>query len=581
MLGGRGYVEEKRERFWPESENEEEEARYERRRTGDYSETISDSDEEKYATSQDDYADTDSSLYGQSSKSGCGSIGKLSQCSGGSVIGDGGGSNFYTSFWTKFKKCYRKFETAIVSTVIELVVGRPNEHNRILGMLKQASGRCLFSVVAYHEGNCVRSNGPHFHWWHDCIWNRSECKHIRCSIRPRDGKQHRTNSKDTAAYVHSILLYVQKGGRQCHFVKINNCNWASSNSIQAFQYHGTSWDTVHGTVPQIIDERTDQLRSNPPTMAKDSGLNNIPGTIPKEKRSGGKHVPREIEEFMMNYPTYPLRNILKTSFWLNSSYRYLLASDKIVRRAMLAIQKMTMSWTFENFYNIYLNNILVNGENHTLIFQKLGQSNIYFSILISYEKIIEVLKYQLGDDEIAIEQFFKDIFNIAEKKLPKKNTLYIVGEPSSGKNYIIDSLLAYYLNVGHVANYTKNCSFPFNDCKDRRLCLWNEPNFMPSAIETLKLLLGGDPCPANIKFEDHDIIPRTPIFMLSNTDVLRPESNEAFSERCISYLDWKALPFKKVNYKPTPLVWPYIFYKHGMISYLNEKFLSLIENEKL
>ena len=48
---------------------------------------------------------------------------------------------------------------------------------------------------------------------------------------------------------------------------------------------------------------------------------------------------------------------------------------------------------------------------------------------------------------------------------------------------------------------------------------------MPSAIETLKLLLGGDPCPANIKFEDHDIIPRTPIFMLSNTDVLRPESN--------------------------------------------------------
>lgn len=53
---------------------------------------------------------------------------------------------------------------------------------------------------------------------------------------------------------------------------------------------------------------------------------------------------------------------------------------------------------------------------------------------------------------------------------------------------------------------------------NKRVLYWDEPNFEPAAIETLKMLLAGDKCPANIKYKDHQIINKTPVIITTNFD---------------------------------------------------------------
>lgn len=70
-----------------------------------------------------------------------------------------------------------------------------------------------------------------------------------------------------------------------------------------------------------------------------------------------------------------------------------------------------------------------------------------------------------------------------------------------------------------MGNFIKNTSFPFQDCDARRVIMWNEPNIEPACYETVQML-GGDKLSANKKYEDYVEIYRTPIVMLTYTEVL-------------------------------------------------------------
>lgn len=94
--------------------------------------------------------------------------------------------------------------------------------------------------------------------------------------------------------------------------------------------------------------------------------------------------------------------------------------------------------------------------------------------------------------------------------------MYIISPPSAGKNWFFDMICAFYLNVGNVANYTRAYAFPFEDCIHRGILLWNESNFMDSAVDAVKMLLGGDQCAVNIKNSTRITIFRAPVFVLSN-----------------------------------------------------------------
>lgn len=150
------------------------------------------------------------------------------------------------------------------------------------------------------------------------------------------------------------------------------------------------------------------------------------------------------------------------------------------------------------------------------------------------------------------------------KKIPKRNAFYIVGPPSSGKNFFIDMVCAFYLNTGNMGNFNRTNQFPFNDCENRRIILWNEINFAPSNIDTLKMLTGGDLMHVNIKFKPPQPIYRTPVLILSNKEELH---DSAFNDRVYQY-HWNYAPFlKDYDKKPHPLAYAHILKKYKIVDF--------------
>lgn len=124
-------------------------------------------------------------------------------------------------------------------------------------------------------------------------------------------------------------------------------------------------------------------------------------------------------------------------------------------------------------------------------------------------------------------------------------------------------LTAFYLNVGHARNWNKNENFPLQSCINRRIILWNEAQVEHSAHDSVKLLLGGDPCPANIKYLDTQTISRTPIIITANRRLI-PWS-APFNQRMVRY-DWLAAPYlKTLTKKPNPLCYLELLYQYAII----------------
>lgn len=98
------------------------------------------------------------------------------------------------------------------------------------------------------------------------------------------------------------------------------------------------------------------------------------------------------------------------------------------------------------------------------------------------------------------------------------------------------------ITSGQIANMNRNSSFPFNNCINKRVLHWDEPNFEPCALEDLKLLFSGDEFSVNIKYQPFNTITRTPVIVTANSNVF--PNSPAFQCRIINY-HFKEAPFLK------------------------------------
>ncbi|QOR29555.1 nonstructural protein [Bat-associated densovirus 4] len=176
----------------------------------------------------------------------------------------------------------------------------------------------------------------------------------------------------------------------------------------------------------------------------------------------------------------------------------------------------------------------------------------YLDIDDSFIFVKRLLEHQFGSN---VKQSFKDLFDILEKNISKMNTICIVSPPNSGKTWFVDMISAFYINIGQIGNFNKNSAFPLNDCVSKRLLIWNEPNIEPSAYDTCKMLLGGDPCPANVKYQSGHVITKTPVIITTNKEVF-PKQDEIWNSRII-FWEWREAPFlKNIHAYPHPLCFP-------------------------
>ena len=185
------------------------------------------------------------------------------------------------------------------------------------------------------------------------------------------------------------------------------------------------------------------------------------------------------------------------------------------------------------------------------------ERNYYLELDESNRVAEDLLKLQYNDNLAA---FLIRLYNITEKLIPKKNSMMITGPPNSGKTFFFDMVTSFYLNVGTVANIVRGEHFPLNDCIHRRILMWNEPNCCLSAWEMVKMLTGGDSCPAKIKYQGDQIVSRTPLIITSNKDFIR--QNQYFETR-VYFEKWNRASFlANINQKLNPLTFTYLINKY-------------------
>lgn len=209
------------------------------------------------------------------------------------------------------------------------------------------------------------------------------------------------------------------------------------------------------------------------------------------------------------------------------------------------------NFLLRDFYNMYYANTLEN-----LIFSR---SKVYYNLKESTKILDKILIHQFNDDEGDIKEFLQWLVNVVDKQPEgnpfantKFNTFLVHSPPSAGKNFFMDTLLSLLLNVGQLGSANKTNNFAFQDAANRRIILWNEPNYESSMTDYLKTLFEGGDTKVRVKMMGDTHVKRTPVLILTNNHV-NFMSDPAFKDRIKQY-KWKTSPFlKEFLLKPHPL----------------------------
>lgn len=402
----------------------------------------------------------------------------------------------------------------------------------------------------------------HFHIVHLCDWYNSCCKHLGRSLDVnRRFRTIRKLSTITECHFKNILQYIQSGPRWlAHYKSPGGSDFRFVLRTQSLPIEGVSDAGSEDPLEQGDNSYQVAMPGSIKRCKSVESCNNDGEEPYRKQQRKGDNSTKEILEVFLTHVATPIDHLLQTYDWFLTKYKYLVPSDKIIKRAIYLTQMHTMHWTYTDFIKHYLN------EKTKIIFNANGSHTMdayYYDLSDSIDVIERLLDYQLSydfnySDLTPLERkqdFITNLYNVLERKLPKRNTFCIFSPPCAGKNYLFDAILCFYWNVGLIQNFNRNSQFPLMEAVDRRVNFWNEPNYEPAAVETLKMLLGGDPCKCNVKHEKERILMRTPVIVASNNTVFK---EEAFKSRCFFYR-WNRADFLS-NYdkKPHPMIWRYL-----------------------
>ncbi|GFQ85307.1 initiator protein NS1 [Trichonephila clavata] len=211
----------------------------------------------------------------------------------------------------------------------------------------------------------------------------------------------------------------------------------------------------------------------------------------------------ELTQFLLGkYLCIPLTDIRKIILPNNSDHNLKL-HDPVNERHYLAACKL-FSQSINSFSLLELKNML---DKTQPVFYANCASNpfkYYHDRKTSFNFLLDLLKFQLNDDEDKIRDLLYNIKNWFNKKgwmefkdneyklNSKINTIAVIGPPNAGKNYFWDCLAAIALNVGHIGRVNnKTNQFALQEVIDKRLIIGNEINMEDGAKDDFKKLCEG------------------------------------------------------------------------------------------
>lgn len=431
-------------------------------------------------------------------------------------------------------------------------------------------------LVARHKEE--KEGRTHYHFLHHCPWNYRSC-HCFDDIQFNIGALRSTGGENYSVdNAIRQLFYVHKGAREIIYYKAGQDSWRQVCRAERVQFDRCAKCTTAEEMDKGVDEDQECVQG---TRCSVQGYRQA-----SQENLGSLRAPRrqdrissaELATVMRKLMVTPVENTyLCKTYNENDRYKHIMPGDKLYQRAVQEIR----TW-LTNVRSIDLDNHYASLENP--IFENINPShNKYYDPEYSAFLAYELLTYQFGEydnpDDLlnpidAALEFISSLEACIDKGKAKENTLQIVSPPSSGKNFFFDPIFLYYGNVGRIGNFNRFNQFPLQECPNRRILYWNEPNFEPAALDTLKMLLGGDMLPAKVKHQGDQTVYRTPVIITTNKEVF--PNIDAFNHRMCTYY-WKEAPYlKKYDKKLHPLMWPILkkkFNDYRVRMYATEKYI--------
>nr|WEY02526.1 MAG: non-structural protein 1 [Canine parvovirus] len=265
----------------------------------------------------------------------------------------------------------------------------------------------------------------------------------------------------------------------------------------------------------------------------------------KRAKTGGlySYIKLQTKALLLKYYVSPISAIRDIDEFRNDDLLSNPNNIKYIQAALDDFGKDLNMLTLKEIYNILSN------ENIKPIFIR---SMEYGNMEESLEWIDELLNYQYKEDVEEIQKFLIGLVDVLDRRIPKCNGFSVIAPPSSGKNFFFDMIFALCLNYGQLGQANKHNVFAFQEAPNKRVLVWNEPNYEWCLTDTIKMMMGGDPYNVRVKHSMDTHVARTPVIILSNKPVgFHIES--AFEDRIIKHT-WEAAQFlKKIELKPYPM----------------------------
>jgi len=155
-------------------------------------------------------------------------------------------------------------------------------------------------------------------------------------------------------------------------------------------------------------------------------------------------------------------------------------------------------------------------------------------------------------NSVTVKELFNAIIGVFEKKHPKKNCMWLQGLPNSGKTTMMLYFASLYQKIGRPDGKSE---FFWQNLYGKRIYLCDEFGMAntPEFIAKCKELFAGVPatgitCSITVKRKGPQVIPRTPVVLLTNHDIrvrLNSVDADALKSRIVHVKNLQPLPVKE------------------------------------
>lgn len=403
----------------------------------------------------------------------------------------------------------------------------------------------------------ISIHNDHVHAIHDCPFSNRSC---RCAFKQfpeakedirRLLRSPRLIQTFQTSDWYNIIQYFSSEGRRFTYFKINGTDQAIPIKISAIS--NALLPSGDGQEPQSSVADCCDSSEHPIKRKRETSSESDEYGRRRSRRNpaitGGRFgvggTASIVLKYLEKYAVCPLTEVVFCKDYLEDPLVCLKrTNDKDVQSAIDCRAACLNRWCRDDYVSYY------NDVNVVKLWSARTEELFdvhYYDYDTSYELCKQLLLFQFRNDIENVRKFCLQLQDIIDMRTPKLNCMVVISPPSAGKNFFFDPVRDYFLNAGQMTNPNKYNTFAYQDCYNKRLIIWNEPNYESRETENLKMFFAGDNISVNVKCKPQAHVKRTPVIVLSNH---KPNflGSPAFKDRCISYR-WQSAPFLKDHRK--------------------------------